>query len=161
MKIYSYFYSLYITIYTSIISNVKCRYFHWIIIHKLVRNHALENCAKCRSHVYSRYSATRGFDKPHAGTPMSYAHCGIHDVFHTTCGARLYNIPLTTYCGNISKIDERVKSDAKCALTRYPPFECLNFQHWSVYIEYYIANASTHSYCAKVNIYVCLVILKK
>lgn len=65
----------------------------------IVRNHALVNRAKCRSHVYSRCSTTRGFDKPHAGTPMSHAGRGIRDVFHTACGARLYNIPLTVRHG--------------------------------------------------------------
>lgn len=98
---------------------------------------SFEICAKCRSHVYSRYSATRGFDKPHAGTPMSHTHYGICDVFHTTCDARLYNIPRTTYCGN-SKVDERMKSDANCVCARCAPSECLNFYHWSVYVEYYV-----------------------
>jgi len=54
----------------------------------LPRTQSSENRAKCRSHVYSRSSMTRGFDKPHAGTPTSHARRGIRDVFRTTCGAR-------------------------------------------------------------------------
>lgn len=47
---------------------------------------------------------TRGFDKPHAGTPMSHARAGgIRDVFRTACGARLYNIPLTVRRGNVGR----------------------------------------------------------
>lgn len=82
---------------------MKCRCHEWYPLRsidtsipsyvQLARNHALENRAKCRSHVCSRYSMTRGYDKPHAGTPMSHTCRGIRDVFPTACGAWLYNIP--------------------------------------------------------------------
>lgn len=58
------------------------------------------------------------FDKPHAGTPMSHAGRGIRDVFHTACGARLYNIPVALCHGNIDEVDERMKSDASYAAER-------------------------------------------
>lgn len=76
--------------------------------------HALVNRAKCKSHVYSRCSMTRGFDKPQAGTPMSHAGRGIRDMFHTACGARLYNIPFAVRRDNIGEVDERMKSDTNC-----------------------------------------------
>lgn len=45
---------------------------------------------------------------------MSNTGRGIRDVFHTACGAQLYNIPLAIRYGNIDEVDERVKSDANC-----------------------------------------------